>query len=77
MQLLINLADRAKLRKKIDAMFNGEKINLTEDRAVLHVALRAPRDEVWPWSLLSHPFAAGSNTVSTTDMCWLHGQCLV
>ena len=46
MQLLVNLADRAKLRKKIDAMFNGEKINLTEDRAVLHVALRAPRDQV-------------------------------
>ena len=46
MQLLINLADRAKLRKKIDAMFNGEKINLTEDRAVLHVALRAPRNKV-------------------------------
>ena len=47
-QLLINLADRAKLKKKIDAMFNGEKINLTEDRAVLHVALRAPRDQVCP-----------------------------
>lgn len=46
LQLLINLADRAKLRKKIDAMFNGEKINLTEDRAVLHVALRAPRNKV-------------------------------
>ena len=45
-QLLINLADRAKLRKKIDGMFNGEKINLTEDRAVLHVALRAPRNKV-------------------------------
>ncbi|CAL5218666.1 g372 [Coccomyxa viridis] len=44
-ELLINLADRAKLRKKIDAMFNGEKINLTEDRAVLHVALRAPRNQ--------------------------------
>ncbi|CAK0773032.1 hypothetical protein CVIRNUC_004023 [Coccomyxa viridis] len=44
-ELLVNLADRAKLRKKIDAMFNGEKINLTEDRAVLHVALRSPRDK--------------------------------
>lgn len=45
-QLLINLAERAKLKKKINAMFNGERINLTEDRAVLHVALRAPRDKV-------------------------------
>jgi glucose-6-phosphate isomerase len=32
------------LRERIDAMFRGEKINVTEDRAVLHVALRAPRD---------------------------------
>ena len=46
MQLLSNLADRAKLREKIDAMFNGEHINVTEDRAVLHVALRAPRHKV-------------------------------
>ena len=45
-QLLSNLADRAKLREKIDAMFNGEHINVTEDRAVLHVALRAPRHKV-------------------------------
>lgn len=45
LQLLINLAERAKLREKIDAMFNGEHINTTEDRAVLHVALRAPRDK--------------------------------
>src|SRR5205085_2865019 len=33
------------LRERIDAMFRGEKINVTENRAVLHVALRAPRDE--------------------------------
>lgn len=45
-QLLSNLADRAKLRQKIDAMFNGEHINVTEDRAVLHVALRTPRHKV-------------------------------
>ncbi|BDA44166.1 Glucose-6-phosphate isomerase, cytosolic 1 [Coccomyxa sp. Obi] len=43
LELLTNLADRAKLREKIDAMFAGEHINITEDRAVLHVALRAPR----------------------------------
>jgi glucose-6-phosphate isomerase len=44
-QLLISLAERAGLRDRIDAMFAGEKINVTEDRAVLHVALRAPEGE--------------------------------
>jgi glucose-6-phosphate isomerase len=41
-RLLLALADRAGLRAGIDAMFTGEKINVTENRAVLHVALRAP-----------------------------------
>ncbi|WP_334169378.1 glucose-6-phosphate isomerase [Timonella senegalensis] len=41
---LIDLATAAGLREKIDAMFAGEHINITEDRAVLHTALRAPRD---------------------------------
>src|SRR6516225_3638326 len=41
--LLLQLASEAGLRAKIDAMFRGEKINITEKRAVLHVALRAPR----------------------------------
>jgi len=41
--LLLQLAEEAGLRERIDAMFRGEKINLTENRAVLHVALRAPR----------------------------------
>ncbi len=41
--LLVNLAEESHLRERIDAMFNGEKINITEDRAVLHVALRAPK----------------------------------
>ena len=41
--LLIRLAEESGLRARIDAMFRGEKINITEDRAVLHVALRAPR----------------------------------
>ena len=44
--LLIDLANECDLRQKIDAMFRGDKINLTENRAVLHVALRAPRDGV-------------------------------
>ena len=45
MRLLLELADQSGLRERIDAMFRGEKINITENRAVLHVALRAPRDE--------------------------------
>ncbi len=43
MQLLLDLANARGLRSRIDAMFRGEKINVTEQRAVLHVALRAPR----------------------------------
>ena len=44
LRLLLALADESDLRGRIDAMFHGEKINTTEGRAVLHVALRAPRD---------------------------------
>ena len=44
LRLLLELAVSAELRERIDAMFSGEKINVTERRAVLHVALRAPRD---------------------------------
>ncbi|HEY1852024.1 MAG TPA: glucose-6-phosphate isomerase [Candidatus Binataceae bacterium] len=44
MRLLISLANESGLRDRIDAMFRGDKINVTEKRAVLHVALRAPRD---------------------------------
>src|SRR5499425_1523913 len=43
LKLLLQLADESGLRERIDAMFRGEKINVTENRAVLHVALRAPR----------------------------------
>jgi len=43
--LLLRLAEESGLRQRIDAMFRGEKINVTEKRAVLHVALRAPRTE--------------------------------
>ncbi len=43
-RLLIELAEQSGLRERIDAMFRGDKINLTEGRAVLHIALRAPRD---------------------------------
>src|SRR5262244_1821538 len=41
--LLVALAEQSGLRAKIDAMFRGDRINATEDRAVLHVALRAPK----------------------------------
>src|SRR3954447_10586030 len=45
LRLLLQLAEECGLRQRIDAMFRGEKINVSENRAVLHVALRAPRDE--------------------------------
>ncbi|PRX00788.1 UNVERIFIED_ORG: glucose-6-phosphate isomerase [Actinomadura viridilutea] len=43
-RLLVALAERAGLRERIEAMFSGEHINVSEDRAVLHTALRLPRD---------------------------------
>lgn len=45
LKLLLKLAEESGLRASIDAMFRGEKINITENRAVLHVALRAPKSE--------------------------------
>jgi len=44
-RLLVQLAEESGLRARIDAMFRGDKINVTENRAVLHVALRAPKDQ--------------------------------
>ena len=44
LRLLIRLAYASGLQERIDAMFRGETINITEKRAVLHTALRAPRD---------------------------------
>jgi glucose-6-phosphate isomerase len=44
LKLLVQFARESRLQERIDAMFRGEKINLTEKRAVLHTALRAPRD---------------------------------
>jgi glucose-6-phosphate isomerase len=52
--LLVDLAEQSGLRERIEAMFSGEHINFTEDRAVLHVALRAP--------------AGGSIVVDGTDV---------
>ncbi|WP_263366072.1 glucose-6-phosphate isomerase [Edaphobacter bradus] len=45
LKLLMQLAEQSGLREKIEAMFRGDKINITENRAVLHVALRAPKGE--------------------------------
>ena len=44
MGLLVQLAEESGLRERIDAMFRGDRINVSEDRSVLHVALRMPRD---------------------------------
>ena len=44
-RLLLAVVDESNLRGRIDAMFAGEKINITEDRAVLHIALRAPKSQ--------------------------------
>ena len=44
LELLLRLAEESGLQSRIEAMFRGEKINVTENRAVLHTALRAPRD---------------------------------
>ena len=44
-RLLLQLAEKSGLCSRIDAMFRGEKINITENRAVLHVALRAPKEK--------------------------------
>ena len=45
LRLLVQLAEACRLRDRIEAMFRGDRINVTEDRAVLHVALRAPRGQ--------------------------------
>ena len=46
LKLLLQLAEESGLQARIEAMFTGQKINITENRAVLHTALRAPRDAV-------------------------------
>jgi glucose-6-phosphate isomerase len=45
LRLLVQLAEQRGLKQRIEAMFRGERINVTENRAVLHVALRAPKGE--------------------------------
>lgn len=67
-QLLTNLAEAADLRGKIDAMFDGVNINTTEDRAVLHVATRARRDQVRMGRRLE-----GKPSAAHTAVCVLSG----
>jgi glucose-6-phosphate isomerase len=45
LKLLVELAEQRGLKQRIAAMFRGDKINITENRAVLHIALRAPKGE--------------------------------
>ena len=45
LKLLLQLAEQSGVKQRIEAMFTGQKINITENRAVLHVALRAPKGE--------------------------------
>ena len=56
LRLLISLAHESGLRERIDAMFNGEKINITENRPALHIALRTPKSQ--------KIYAEGVNVVS-------------
>jgi glucose-6-phosphate isomerase len=67
LRLLMNLAEESDLRGKIDAMFSGEKINVTENRAVLHTALRAPKGR--------QIYVDGENVVPEVHAV-LHKMCL-
>ena len=50
LRLLVRLAEECGLRQRTDAMFRGDKINITEKRAVLHTALRAPKGRRSSWT---------------------------
>jgi len=63
LRLLLDLAEAVGLRARIDAMFRGEKINVSEQRAVLHVALRAPRaHRYWLMARMSCPRSTPCST---------------
>jgi glucose-6-phosphate isomerase len=49
LKLLVQLAEGSGLRERIDAMIRSDKINITANRAVLHVALRAPKEPRSSW----------------------------
>jgi glucose-6-phosphate isomerase len=63
LRLLVRLADDRGLADRIEAMFSGRKINVTEQRAVLHVALRAPVGSI-AWRLSPMTSAAGAGRVT-------------
>ncbi|RZC81808.1 hypothetical protein C5167_044379 [Papaver somniferum] len=63
MEKLLELAEVAHLKEKIGKMYSGEHINSTEDRSVLHVALRAPRDVVM-----------SSDGINESLIDWSHGE---
>jgi glucose-6-phosphate isomerase len=63
LQFLLQLAKESDLRGRIEAMFQGEAINVSEERAVLHVALRAPRGA----TIVHH----GRNVVPDVWTAWL------
>ena len=81
-RLLLALAEESGLRPRIEAMFRGEKINVTEGRAVLHSALRAPRsrsivvdgEDVVPSTASSRRAPCGRSTLSISGG-WSSGRC--
>lgn len=74
LELLLHLADESGLRSRIDAMFRGEKINVTEKRAVLHVALRAPQGQpiVVDGSDVTAPYVCGQSAVEHNHVATTH-----
>jgi len=74
LQKLMDLADAAELKTKIKAMYAGEHINSTEDRAVLHVATRARREQVGaggPWLQCGLPhLAVHCRLPAGSHICW-------
>jgi len=74
LKLLIQLAEESGLQERIDAMFRGEKINLTEKRAVLHVALRAPRGPLLPSMEKTSRLVKGVMYANRNGWSWKNGR---
>jgi len=86
LQKLMDLADAAELKSKIKAMYAGEHINSTEDRAVLHVATRARREQVgaggvgrsqlgcWLQSTLCSAHSLRAHSFCFAACGWLHAS---
>ena len=67
--MLKKLAEKAHLKEKVEHMFDGTHLNVTEDRSVLHVALRAPRDYVSPLLPLPRSNLRGWGRVYCCSWC--------